>query len=130
LPLHHLSFASIKTSWGATSSGRPSTILQHAEIDLLDSETCADKDEDLRSLLSSTSFCGGKPEKGIAACEGDSGGSVYVINQQTNRIELHGIVSHSIKNAATNEGCEIKKYSILTKVLAFVEWIKREQSLN
>jgi len=112
-----------------TSLGRPSTILQYAEIDLLDSETCADKDEDLRSLLSSTSFCGGKPEKGIAACEGDSGGSVYVINQQAKQAELHGIVSHSIKNATTNE-CDVNKYSILTKVLAFVEWIEAEQNLN
>jgi len=112
-----------------TSSGRPSTILQFAEIDLLDNQTCADKDEDLKPFLNPKTFCGGKPEKGIAACEGDSGGSVYVMNQQTNRTELHGIVSHSIKNATTNE-CDVNKYSTLTKVLAFVDWIKTEQRAN
>ncbi|XP_026308286.1 complement C1r subcomponent, partial [Piliocolobus tephrosceles] len=69
-------------------------------------------------VFSQNMFCAGHPSLKQDACQGDSGGVFAVRDPNTDRWVATGIVSWGI-------GCS-KGYGFYTKVLNYVDWIKKE----
>uniref|UniRef100_A0A2K6AQM1 Complement C1r n=1 Tax=Macaca nemestrina TaxID=9545 RepID=A0A2K6AQM1_MACNE len=69
-------------------------------------------------VFSQNMFCAGHPSLKQDACQGDSGGVFAVRDPNTDRWIATGIVSWGI-------GCS-KGYGFYTKVLNYVDWIKKE----
>ena len=77
------------------------------------------KIEDLTSLVSSRTFCGGDAN-GKSPCVGDSGGGLIV--KIGRNYYLRGIVSSS-SPSATAEFCNFNQYAVFTEVSRYNSWI-------
>ena len=63
--------------------------------------------------------------EGVDSCQGDSGGPMTVINPDTNRVELIGIVSFGF-GCGTNPGV----YAKVSQKLDFIQYIVNAAGLN
>lgn len=71
-----------------------------------------------KDVFSQNMFCAGDPSLKQDACQGDSGGVFAVRDEETDHWMATGIVSWGI-------GCG-KGYGFYTKLLSYVDWIKKE----
>merc|ERR1712117_890923 len=109
--------AGIVAGWGHTRySGKDSKKLQQVTVDIMDNEQC-------RSMYSNTEItdnmiCAGTEEGGKDACQGDSGGALFVKGQD-GRWVIPGIVSWG-------RGCGDPEHpGVYTSVARFREWVDR-----
>ncbi len=104
------------TGWGTIKEGGTEavTILQKAEVPLVDNATCNAKDA-YDGKIKAGMMCAGYREGGIDSCQGDSGGPL-VLRGKDGPV-LVGAVSWG-------EGCARKlRYGVYTRVDAYSAWI-------
>jgi secreted trypsin-like serine protease len=91
------------------------------EVSIHRNEQCFLKFNDLASLSSSRTYCGGDANSS-GACKGDSGHGLFVKHYEN--YYLHGIVSSSLLDRENN--CLTNYYSILTNVQKYTKWIEED----
>ncbi|XP_041098456.1 ST14 transmembrane serine protease matriptase a, partial [Polyodon spathula] len=101
------------TGWGATKEGGfGATVLQKAEVRIINDTVCAS----LMSDLTSRMMCAGVLTGGVDACQGDSGGPLSSI-ESNGRLFLAGVVSWG-------DGCARRnKPGVYTRVTMYRGWI-------
>lgn len=111
--------------WGKSESSengrhddKPSTL----EIPVVNITHCMMKSPSLGRHLSYSIFCGGYNKELKGPCTGDSGGGLYVRNENANW-EVRGIISMSLKDI--NYGCDPNNFAFYTNVAYFGDWIAR-----
>jgi len=103
------------SGWGVTSSGgSPSSVMKKVELPCMSSEACA---KYYPQLITNNMICTYAPGKD--ACQGDSGGSIDMMDQASGRYFAIGVVSWGIGCAATN------KPGVYTKVPNYNSWIQQ-----
>jgi secreted trypsin-like serine protease len=116
--------------WGTTSYlGKPSDVLLEADISTRAFTGCQSEYGHSRHTLPPTSFCaaGHMPAQRVDettgdsvadACQGDSGGGAFRLDERTGRYQLVGIVSWGI-------GCGLDAYpGVYTRSSAISKWVK------
>ncbi|XP_055608704.1 uncharacterized protein LOC129755984 [Uranotaenia lowii] len=108
------------TGWGETENGTISQILQTAQMPIVDYVRCVQSDKNLFGrALHPGMFCAGDVN-GTSVCRGDSGGGLYV--RDDDRFLLKGVVSFS---GASKEGsCDTSKFVAFAKVDHYLPWIR------
>lgn len=96
------------------------------EVPLVDREKCVTEVSKLRNPASFRAFCAGFVNESKSACNGDSGGGLYSLNDFSGNFEVKGIVSSSLVD---EEGrCNIQVYTLFTDVRKFVDWIEEKKA--
>ncbi|XP_067886544.1 transmembrane protease serine 11C-like isoform X2 [Heterodontus francisci] len=109
------------TGWGTlTFEGSLATILQKAEVKIIDDNKCK---RIFGKLVSNKMLCAGILAGGVDACQGDSGGPL-VCASPDNTWFLAGIVSFGIKCARPNIP------GIYSRVTALKDWVQQETGLQ
>ncbi|KAK3917276.1 Coagulation factor IX [Frankliniella fusca] len=99
--------------WGTTNDGKPSPVLQSAEMPFIPFETCERVvPAEFVPFLTSDKFCAGHVD-GAQVARGDSGGGLAL--QQDGRWFLAGVVSVGVPNKRT--------YAAFTRLDAHITWI-------
>jgi len=106
--------------FGLTEDGTLSDVAKKLDIPIRDFHNCTSHSSDHETFATARTFCGG-PANGSGVCQGDSGGGVYVIHNNT--FYLRGFVSSALINAL-NE-CDTKREAIFTDVTQYYDWIQR-----
>ncbi|XP_077132028.1 transmembrane protease serine 11F isoform X3 [Ranitomeya variabilis] len=107
------------TGWGTlTDGGSLSSVLQQAELKIIDSTLCGSY-QMYGYLIKPSMICAGYIEGKIDSCQGDSGGPLVAL-QSNNRWSLIGIVSFGYGCALPN------KPGVYTRVTYLRSWIKQE----
>lgn len=103
------------TGWGAIQEDGPAaSILQKAELPLVDNATCNAKDA-YDGAIKPGMMCAGLRDGGIDSCQGDSGGPL--VWHSDDGPVLVGVVSWGY-------GCARKlRYGVYTRLDAFSDWI-------
>jgi trypsin len=104
--------------WGATTNGgSASDVLQQASVDILagpESDVCGAYAGQFDRL---SQICAGKPEGGVDACQGDSGGGLVI--DVAGRPTLAGLVSTGIE-------CALPAYpGQYTRITTYLSWIRQ-----
>ncbi|XP_040170638.1 uncharacterized protein LOC120904598 [Anopheles arabiensis] len=95
--------------------------LKQAQIGVVDALTCIASDRGVFGThLTSDMFCG-KGEKGVSACNGDSGGGMFF--EVSGKWYVRGLVSFTPLRGNTGL-CDPLKYTAYTDVTMYLEWIK------
>ncbi|XP_073511311.1 transmembrane protease serine 11B-like protein [Phyllobates terribilis] len=107
------------SGWGTlTDGGSLSSVLQQAEIKIINSTLCSSY-QMYGYLIKPSMICAGYIEGKIDSCQGDSGGPLVAL-QSNNRWSLIGIVSFGY-------GCALpKKPGVYSRVTYLRSWIKQE----
>ena len=100
--------------WGRVSeNGHYSQFMKEVKLQVRDEWKC---EQSTGYLVTRNMFCAGSPKREGDACDGDSGGS-FAVEDEDGRWYLAGVVSWG-------EGCAREgKYGFYTKVPLFYEWI-------
>ncbi|XP_049920397.1 suppressor of tumorigenicity 14 protein homolog [Epinephelus moara] len=108
------------TGWGATrEGGLAATILQKAEVRIINSTVCKTLMED---DVTDRMLCAGILKGGVDACQGDSGGPLSV-SGLSGRVFLAGVVSWG-------DGCARRnKPGVYTRVTKYRSWIKQNSGV-
>jgi trypsin len=104
--------------WGNTKKLPRTTILQETKVPVYNFEKCQQNYQEAKYPVSNwdTQFCAGFPEGQTDTCTGDSGGPLFVI--ENNAQILVGLTSHG-------RGCAlVNRPGIYTRIAAFIDWIK------
>lgn len=105
------------TGWGATSTESLATILQEAQVPILDSTVCGNWYSVNGITIYSTQVCAGYQTGGIDTCQGDSGGPLACYDSSAASYILHGITSFGI-------GCALsQKPGVYTRVSEYSDWM-------
>lgn len=105
--------------YGQTSeSSKHTNKPQKGELKIISISKCLLRDAAYNAILSPRSFCAGETQ--ATPCQGDSGGGIFVKNEQTEEFEVFGIASQRLKKA---EGCSPNDYAVFVDVSKFVDWI-------
>lgn len=104
-------------------SGMHSNIPRKANTPIRKSDDCYNEFPQLSNIASHKTFCGGFAN-GTGVCNGDSGGGLYVV--QDDVYYLRGIVSASLHG--TDYGCDVESYSIFTDIRFHLNFIKATKS--
>ncbi|CAK6966224.1 complement C1r subcomponent-like [Scomber scombrus] len=103
--------------------------LKYVQIPVVSQETCRDSINLLKRTkktplptLSDNMFCAGVPEGGKDSCQGDSGGP-YALDEN-GRFWAAGIVSWGVDCGKPG------KYGVYTRVMNYVDWIKKTMEEN
>ncbi|CAF4828502.1 unnamed protein product [Pieris macdunnoughi] len=116
---------SILTGWGLTEHGKPSTVLQVAAVDVLNTKKC-------NSLLHSSwnrnwhgfakhQLCAGNLTGNVDTCQGDSGGPIQVKIESGSNSSINMVVG--VTSFGINCG-QKHRPGIYTKVSKFIKWIE------
>ncbi|KAM3617876.1 uncharacterized protein V6R79_012267 [Siganus canaliculatus] len=108
------------TGWGATrEGGLAATILQKAEVRIINSTTCNSlMPDDITDRM----LCAGVLKGGVDACQGDSGGPLSVTGPG-GRVFLAGVVSWG-------DGCARRnRPGVYTRVTKYRSWIKENSGI-
>lgn len=110
--------------WGLTrESGRVATELQEVEVPIV-SDDEANRPESYNGSIDESMIAAGYRQGGRDACNGDSGGPLYIFDQDQNDFVLVGVVSWG-------KGCaRANKYGVYSKVSQVLDWIKQTQDAN
>lgn len=113
--------------WGRTQTKIRINNLQHAQVPLVGTETCAAAYRVLGYRLTPNMLCAGFRQGGVDACSGDSGGPLIVradpANQSSQWIQA-GIISWG-------KGCaEANAYGVYTHLARFRDWVDVQIVLN
>ncbi|XP_036447170.1 acrosin-like [Colossoma macropomum] len=117
-----LSFSSCFISgWGSTVfQGKLVDTLREAEVELIDTETCNQRDWH-GGHVSDNMVCAGRESGGIDTCQGDSGGPLSCYSEVTGRFYIYGVTSHG-------EDCGLpKKPGLYTRTSRYSAWLRRTQ---
>ncbi|XP_054447445.1 complement C1r subcomponent [Pteronotus mesoamericanus] len=93
--------------------------LRYVRLPVADRNACKNwlRGQKSQDVFSENMFCAGDPTMRQDACQGDSGG-VFAMRDKNDRWVATGIVSWGI-------GCS-RGYGFYTKLLSYVDWIKKE----
>ncbi|XP_053698573.1 serine protease hepsin-like [Sabethes cyaneus] len=106
------------TGWGNTVNYTYSRVLQEATVPILTYDECLKQSNYHFFQIDDSKLCAGAPDGGIDACQGDTGGPLHIIDQQTGKYVIAGVVS-------VRTECAQPKYpGIYTRVNKFRSWIK------
>lgn len=108
------------TGWGATTEGGlQADRLQEVELQLADQDQCEETYRDLTGAgLGPGTLCAGHDEGGRDACQGDSGGGLLLLDQQSGSFTQVGIISTGI-------GCARRDLpGVYTRVSHYAQWIE------
>lgn len=99
---------------------RLSQDLKYVHLPVANREVCERwlRQKQRKDVFSQNMFCAGDPSLKQDACQGDSGGVFAVRDEESDHWMATGIVSWGI-------GCG-KGYGFYTKLLSYVDWIKKE----
>ncbi|XP_056589352.1 acrosin isoform X1 [Triplophysa dalaica] len=105
------------TGWGS-SIAKVSlvNILQEAEVQLIDTRTCNQRDW-YNGHVNDNMICAGFESGGVDTCQGDSGGPLQCYSEDRERFYLYGVTSHG-------QGCALpKKPGIYTRASRYTVWL-------
>ncbi|XP_055525812.1 trypsin-7-like [Wyeomyia smithii] len=107
------------TGWGTLKEdGKPSCILQEADVPVISNDVCSSETNYTSSMITANMMCAGYlGVGGRDSCQGDSGGPL-VAERPDKRYELIGVVSWG-------NGCARPYYpGVYTRVTQYLVWIK------
>lgn len=116
----------IIAGWGKSNdskNGQNDETPSILKIPLFNITQCMMKSPGLAEYLSYSALCGGYYEEPKGPCTGDSGGGLYVMNEESKQWEVLGIISMSLKHWI--HGCDPYNFAYYTKVTYFGNWIAR-----
>lgn len=116
----------ILTGWGYTVSGdKPANELKELELPYVDDNKCfIDITPEYQKYLRRDKMCAGYLNKGIGACEGDSGGGLVFFDNYFKRYYIRGIVSVAPRS---KDSCDENQYSLFTKVSQYLDIILEKE---
>ncbi|POI34764.1 hypothetical protein CIB84_001485 [Bambusicola thoracicus] len=109
--------------WGRTETRSSSVVLLYTELMIINQKECADayanKSHNGNPLvITENMLCAGAEEGGRDACHGDSGGPLVVLDAQTRKWFVIGIVSWALDCAVAGQ------YGVYTRVMNYMPWIE------
>jgi secreted trypsin-like serine protease len=125
----------IIVGWGVSERSveereRHSMTPNEVQLPAITLNQCVDADHRFQTLLSNRTFCGGYQNQAKSACQGDSGGGFFQLDESTGTFRLVGIISASLYDPFGD--CRSDIYSVFTDVSKFIPWIreKMEETMN
>lgn len=112
--------------WGIGDGNELKQVLQKARLGFVDAFTCLSSNALLYSVLlsnDSSNFCAGNVND-TNVCDGDSGGGMFVYNEQDKRWYIKGIVNAGARaNSTMKTRCDTRQYVTFGNVTYFKDWI-------
>ena len=112
--------AGIVVGWGVTESGQSSSVLRELSLPVVSTKDCSDAYYSDHYQVTSSMFCAGRKRGRYDTCKGDSGGGYIFYDSKRRKWTSQGVISWG-----GNQCGEAGKYSVYTKVVNFVTWIKK-----
>ncbi|XP_065341352.1 serine proteinase stubble-like isoform X2 [Cloeon dipterum] len=109
--------------WGRDEYGRPSKAPKQVDMPIVSNEQCIKADPNFAKITSDTTFCAGF-RNGSGPCKGDSGGGLYLWDQETRKWSIRGIISQALLDHE-KQSCDLKNYVTFTDVSKLLDWIKK-----
>lgn len=109
--------------WGATSSitsAQASEVLKDAEVPVVEQSKCV---EAMGGVITGNMFCAGFEEGGTDTCPGDSGGPIFI--EQDNEFRQIGITSWGPSACGT-----ASQYGVYTRLSQFEDWVMAKTGLS
>lgn len=112
-------------------NGKPATILQQAQVPVLDNAVCKNAYKKIKKLVTPNQFdyaiiCAGHLNGGVDSCKGDSGGPLMLPIQTDGKFPFYqiGIVSYGAGCGRPNVP------GAYTNVQNFVDWIQLKVNMK
>lgn len=103
--------------WGANFDGGPNVdILEQAQLPTVDRTTCAAELSGAGFPVTAANICAGLPAGGIDACQGDTGGPLFIVGPSGKPVQI-GIISWGVSCGLPNTP---GVYTNLAQMLGFV----------
>ncbi|OXB77243.1 UNVERIFIED_CONTAM: hypothetical protein H355_002235 [Colinus virginianus] len=117
------------SGWGRTESRSSSVVLLYTELMVINQKECTDayanKSHNGNPLVvTENMLCAGAEEGGRDACHGDSGGPLVVLDAQSRKWFVIGIVSWALDCAVAGQ------YGVYTRVTNYIPWIESTITSN
>ncbi|GBG27375.1 Serine protease 56 [Hondaea fermentalgiana] len=110
--------------WGATfENGWTKDVLRTAEVPLVNRSTCTAKGAMSAKAIFETSICAGYEDGGVDTCVGDSGGPLFVQDDEDTNVVV-GITSWGVGCARPG------KYGVYTRVSSYISWIEEQARIS
>uniref|UniRef100_A0A8C8DCI3 Acrosin n=1 Tax=Oncorhynchus tshawytscha TaxID=74940 RepID=A0A8C8DCI3_ONCTS len=110
------------SGWGSTSfKGKPMDILQEAEVELFEQNTCNQIDW-YNGYIKNGMICAGFETGGVDTCQGDSGGPLQCFSEDQEKFYIVGVTSFG-------DACGLpKRPGVYTMASKYSAWLKTTQS--
>ncbi|XP_065085151.1 transmembrane protease serine 9-like [Ochlerotatus camptorhynchus] len=116
--------------WGFGEGNQLKPVLQKATLGFVNALTCLSSNPVLYSFLLSkdnSNFCAGNANE-TNVCDGDSGGGMFVYNEQDKRWYIRGIVNAGARaQSAMKTRCDTKQFVTFGNVTYFKDWIDSKE---
>ncbi|XP_041971958.1 serine protease gd-like isoform X2 [Aricia agestis] len=114
----------VVAGWGASEAGpagrgEPRMV----RMPIVSTTTCRASKLEFHKLTSSKTLCAGD-RNGAGPCLGDSGGGLYILDSNTGRWRLRGIVSISLWTQSGEDTCNLNDYIVFTDTAQYLPWIR------
>lgn len=111
------------SGWGRTETRSSSVVLLYTELMIINQKECTDayanKSHNGNPLVvTENMLCAGVEEGGRDACHGDSGGPLVLLDVQTRKWFVIGVVSWALDCAVAGQ------YGVYTRVTSYIPWIE------
>ncbi|XP_065341165.1 serine protease gd-like isoform X1 [Cloeon dipterum] len=111
--------------WGKDEYGNViSKTPKQVDMPIVTNEQCLRANPDYIQITSETTFCAGNRDDS-GPCKGDSGGGLYVWDENSRRWAIRGVVSQSLWDPE-KRSCDLKNYVTFTDISKLLDWIKQE----
>eukprot|EP00928_Gymnodinium_smaydae_P032716 TRINITY_DN23623_c0_g1_i1.p1 TRINITY_DN23623_c0_g1~~TRINITY_DN23623_c0_g1_i1.p1 ORF type:complete len:345 (-),score=35.50 TRINITY_DN23623_c0_g1_i1:60-1094(-) len=81
---------------GDSSGGRTSGVVRSVAFQVIEDEHCSQPNPNLGVFNGTYCLCAGEPGTGKKTGSGDSGGPLFMLNEQSNRLETLGVVNGGV----------------------------------
>lgn len=116
----------VVVGWGRSEKARLSSTPKQLIISVVNQSHCFEANENLEAASSHRTFCAGFLNQSKATCDGDSGSGYYQYDAWSKTFVLTGVVSAAVIDYVNFLPCDIQLYTIFTKVVKFVKWMKKQ----
>lgn len=111
--------------WGQDENGnRNVQEPRMARIPIVSQEVCLWSNGKFAEITSNRTFCAGSRD-GTGPCNGDSGSGFVILDPDTSRFQLRGVVSRSFRNRSS-ASCDLTQYVVYVDVAMHMRWIRRQ----
>ncbi|XP_062550574.1 serine protease 40-like [Armigeres subalbatus] len=127
---HQFSHGNV-VGWGFGDRNQMETVLQKANLHVVDYATCLRSNAILFSVLLSkdySNFCAGNDNM-TNVCDGDSGGGLFSFNKIDGAWYIRGVTNAGVRvDPALNMRCNPRQFTVFSNVTYYMNWIRSVQN--